>query len=77
MSLQVLVKMEPTKLQILAEKAMDGDEEALAYLQFEDVNVVGPSHGKHSAGTITTARTFSLLRLSSIYIFCGAQRTCP
>lgn len=41
MSLQVLVKMEPTKLQILAEKAMDGDEEALAYLQFEDVNVVG------------------------------------
>lgn len=41
MSLQVLVKMEPTKLQILAEKAKDGDEEALAYLQFEDVNVVG------------------------------------
>ena len=41
MSLQVLVKMEQTKLQIMAQKAMDGDEKALEYLLFEEVDVVG------------------------------------
>ena len=41
MSLQVLVKMEQTKLQIMAQKAMDGDLKALEYLLFEEVDVVG------------------------------------
>lgn len=41
MSLQVLVKMAKTKLQIMAERAIDDDEEALEYLQLEEIDVIG------------------------------------
>ena len=41
MSLEVLVKMEQTKLQIMAERAINGDEEALEYLDLEEVSVIG------------------------------------
>ena len=40
-SLQVRDKMEKTKLQIMAERAINGDEEALAYLDLEEKNIVG------------------------------------
>ena len=41
MSLQDLIKVEKTKLQIMAERAINGDEEVLEYLQFDEMNVVG------------------------------------
>ena len=41
MSLQDLIKVEKTKLQIVAERAINGDEEVLEYLQFDEMNVVG------------------------------------
>lgn len=40
MSLQVLVKMRLTKLQVMAERAIRGDQEALDYLQLEPIDVV-------------------------------------
>ena len=33
--------MEKTKLQIMAERAINGDQEVLEYLQFDEMNVVG------------------------------------
>ena len=44
-SLQVLVKVEKRKLQIMAEKAINGDEKALEYLQLEEIDVVGSTTG--------------------------------
>lgn len=41
MSLQVLIKMEEKKLQIMAEMVINGDEEVLEYLQFDEMDVVG------------------------------------